>query len=89
MKITEEQRTEIRMSLFEKIKDEKTRSRILTIGFHYANENPKDEDALDEMVYFLTENPERVDELFPKFAGATSIETETETETSQRKRKKG
>lgn len=72
-KLTEGQKNEIRMSLLEKIKDDDMRSKIMTIAFSYSDETGEADD-LEKMVYFLMENPSRVDDLYREFVGSMSFD---------------
>lgn len=73
-KLTNAQKNEIRMSLLEKIKDDDMRSKIMTIAFSYSDETGKPDD-LEKMVYFLTENPSRVDDLYKEFVGSIDFDS--------------
>lgn len=67
-KLTDSQKTSIRLSLFEDIKDANLRSKIMTIALSYGDETD-DEDAVDKMAYFLLKNPDRIEEMYKEFAG--------------------
>ncbi len=73
-KLTEGQKNEIRMSLIEKITDDDMRSKIMTIAFSYSDETGEPDD-LEKMVYFLMENPSRVDDLHKEFVGSISFDS--------------
>lgn len=86
--LDEKSRNEIMMSFFEKVKDQETRRRIMTVAFHYSDENPDQPDALNSMVYYLTENQEKVDEFYKMFAGAVPVDAVEAEEKPKSKRKK-
>jgi len=86
--LDEKYRNEIIMSFFEKVKDEETRRRIMTTAFHYSDENPDQPDALNSMVYYLTENQEKVDEFYKMFAGAVPVDAVEAEKKPKSKRKK-
>ena len=84
-KLTDKQRNEIRMNLFEKVKNDETRSRIITIATAYSDETNKQDD-LEKMIHFLTENQDRVEELYQEFVGSFSYIEEGNASSSKRKR---
>jgi hypothetical protein len=69
MKLTTEQKDAIRNQLFETVKNQEKRSRILTVAYGFANENGEDGD-LESMVLYLMdkENESQIDELFEEFS---------------------
>jgi hypothetical protein len=67
-KLTETQKTAIRLSVLNDVKDDEQRSKILSIAFMYAEETGQDDD-LEKMALFLMNNPNRIDELFKEFVG--------------------
>lgn len=80
-KLSAEQKNEIRFSLFEKIQNEDTRSRIMSIAFAYSDESGE-EDDLEKMIHFLISNQNRVDELYNEFVGylpSDTVESKTDT----------
>ncbi len=62
MKLTTEQKDAIRNQLFETVKNQEKRSRILTVAYGFANENGEDGD-LESMVLYLMdkENESQID----------------------------
>jgi hypothetical protein len=69
MKLTTEQKDAIKNQLFETVKNQEKRSRILTVAYGFANENGEDGD-LESMVLYLMdkENESQIDELFDEFS---------------------
>jgi hypothetical protein len=69
MKLTTEQKEAIKNQLFETVKNQEKRSRILTVAYGFANENGEDGD-LESMVLYLMdkENESQIDELFEEFS---------------------
>lgn len=69
MKLTTEQKEAIRNQLFETVKNQEKRSRILTVAYGFANENGEDGD-LESMVLYLMDkdNESQIDELFEEFS---------------------
>ena len=69
MKLTTEQKEAIRNQLFETVKNQEKRSRILTVAYGFANENGEDGD-LESMVLYLMDkdNEKQIDELFEEFS---------------------
>ena len=69
MKLTTEQKEAIRNQLFETVKNQEKRSRILTVAYGFANENGEDGD-LESMVLYLMdkENESQIDELFEELS---------------------
>jgi hypothetical protein len=69
MKLTAEQKDAIKNQLFETVKNQEKRSRILTVAYGFANENGEDGD-LESMVLYLMdkENESQIDELFEEFS---------------------
>ena len=69
MKLKTEQKEAIRNQLFETVKNQEKRSRILTVAYGFANENGEDGD-LESMVLYLMDkdNESQIDELFEEFS---------------------
>jgi hypothetical protein len=79
MKLTTEQKDAIRNQLFETVKNQEKRSRILSIAYGFANENGEDGD-LESMVLYLMdkENESKMDELFDEYVMSMPYVSETD-----------
>ena len=77
MKLTQEQKDSIKNELFTTIKNVDTRSKIIATAYGYANENGKDGD-LESMVSYLTDNQDKIDELFNEYAMSMPYAVEVE-----------
>jgi hypothetical protein len=66
MKLTPENIAAMRMEVFNKVKDAKLRSQILTIAFAYGDEMKDDPNATDMMAWYLAQEENR--HLIPKLA---------------------
>jgi hypothetical protein len=79
MKLTTEQKDAIRNQLFETVKNQEKRSRILSIAYGFANENGEDGD-LESMVLYLMdkENESKMDELFDEYVMSMPYISETD-----------
>ena len=85
MKLTQEQKESIKNELLTTVKNADTRSKIIATAYGYANENGKDGD-LESMVSYLTDNQDKIDELFNEYA--MSMPYTVEVEQSSKKDKK-
>lgn len=79
MKLTTEQKDAIKNQLFETVKNQEKRSRILSIAYGFANENGEDGD-LESMVLYLMdkENESKMDELFDEYVMSMPYTSETD-----------
>jgi hypothetical protein len=79
MKLTTEQKDAIKNQLFETVKNQEKRSRILSIAYGFANENGEDGD-LESMVLYLMdkENESKMDELFDEYVMSMPYISETD-----------
>lgn len=68
MDLTAQQKTQIRSSFFDTVKDDEERRTILSIAYAYADEQQTD-GALEEMVWYLsqTENQDQIDTLSEQY----------------------
>jgi hypothetical protein len=79
MKLTNEQKSVIRDELFRNIKNDETRSKIISTAFGFAHENGEDGD-IEKMVSYLMNNKNKIDELFMEFGMSMPYSSETEPE---------
>ena len=85
MKLTNEQKSVIREELFRNIKNEETRSKIISTAFGFAHENGEDGD-IEKMVSYLMDNKNKIDELFMEFGMSMPYSSETEPEKKKTKK---
>ena len=85
MKITNEQKSVIRDELFRNIKNDETRSKIISTAFGFAHENGEDGD-IEKMVSYLMNNKNKIDELFTEFGMSMPYSSETEPEKKKTKK---
>lgn len=85
MKLTNEQKSVIREELFRNIKNEETRSKIISTAFGFAHENGEDGD-IEKMVSYLMNNKNKIDELFMEFGMSMPYSSETEPEKKKNKK---
>jgi hypothetical protein len=79
MKLTDEQKSVIRAELFKNVKNDETRSKIISASFGFAHENGEDGD-IEKMVSYLMNNQDEIDELFMEFGMSMPYLSETDTE---------
>ena len=77
MKLTDEQKSVIRAELFRNIKNEETRSKIISTAFGFAHENGEDGD-IERMVSYLMNNKDKINELFVEFGMSMPYVSETD-----------
>jgi hypothetical protein len=85
MKLTNEQKSVIRDELFRNIKNDETRSKIISTAFGFAHENGEDGD-IEKMVSYLMDNKNKIDELFMEFGMSMPYSSETEPEKKKTKK---
>jgi hypothetical protein len=85
MKLTNEQKSVIRDELFRNIKNDETRSKIISTAFGFAHENGEDGD-IEKMVSYLMNNKNKIDELFMEFGMSMPYSSETEPEKKKTKK---
>jgi hypothetical protein len=85
MKLTNEQKSVIRDELFKNIKNDETRSKIISTAFGFAHENGEDGD-IEKMVSYLMNNKNKIDELFMEFGMSMPYSSETEPEKKKTKK---
>ena len=85
MKLTNEQKSVIREELFRNIKNEETRTKIISTAFGFAHENGEDGD-IEKMVSYLMDNKNKIDELFMEFGMSMPYSSETEPEKKKTKK---
>jgi hypothetical protein len=85
MKLTNEQKSVIRDELFRNIKNDETRSKIISTAFGFAHENGEDGD-IEKMVSYLMNNKNKIDELFMEFGMSMPYSSETEPEKKKNKK---
>lgn len=83
-KLTSEQKNDIRLSLFEDVKDPDIRQKIMSIALAYSDENGEDGD-LEKMTFFLIQNPDRVDDLYSEFVGYLDFDIDESNSRSKKK----
>jgi hypothetical protein len=85
MKLTNEQKSVIRDELFRNIKNDETRSKIISTAFGFAHENGEDGD-IEKMASYLMNNKNKIDELFMEFGMSMPYSSETEPEKKKTKK---
>jgi hypothetical protein len=83
MKLTDEQKSVIRAELFRNIKNEETRSKIISTAFGFAHENGEDGD-IEKMVSYLMNNKDKINELFMEFGMSMPYMSETDDKKTSR-----
>ena len=86
MKLTEKQKTAIRVELYKKVKNANTRSKIIATAFGFAEENGEDGD-LESMVSYLMRNQNKIDEMHKTYGMITPYISESEKKKKKKKKK--
>ena len=84
MKLTEKQKTAIRVELYKKVKNANTRSKIIATAFGFAEENGEDGD-LESMVSYLMRNQNKIDEMHKTYGMITPYVPEREKKKKKKK----
>lgn len=87
MKLTEKQKTAIRVELYKKVKNANTRSKIIATAFGFAEDNGEDGD-LESMVSYLMRNQDKIDEMHKTYGMITPYISESDKKTKKKKKKK-
>lgn len=86
MKLTEKQKTAIRVELYKKVKNANTRSKIIATAFGFAEDNGEDGD-LESMVSYLMRNQDKIDEMHKTYGMITPYISESEKKKTKKKKK--
>ncbi len=85
MKLTEKQKTAIKIELYKKIKNSDTRSKIIATAFGFAEENGEDGD-LESMVSYLMRNQDKINEMYMSYGMTTPYVSEKEKPSKKKKK---
>lgn len=85
MKLTEKQKTAIKIELYKKVKNANTRSKIIATAFGFAEDNGEDGD-LESMVSYLMENQDKIDQMYKTYGMVTPYISENGNKKTKKKK---